>query len=154
MKSLKRLAIFLMIPFIVSCNKESKKTLYQQQLNNLLSRHYEVSNNLPFDISGTTTLYEGKNRIQLTFANPIRKLSDFTIMVLDQRITDAKDAPINVGFFNNQNFDFVPNKEDSNDQIAFRFTFYSDITNPSFKIATSYLENNIREEVYFHYTIE
>lgn len=140
--------IFLLSMMLFSCAKNDKKTLYDKQLKSLLDNTYVLSSDKLFDVTITIKESNEKYVIELLFYNPQIVMKDVTIMLLDNRVSEAKDAPLNVGFFTDS-LNFVSKKENNNDQTKIRFTFYSDLANPSYECALSYIDSNTRIESYY-----
>lgn len=140
----------LLIAFLLNGCSNVKSDLYQRHLSLLNEDRFENSAKTFFDINGVSYNYEDKYKIQVIFTNPRLKFNDITIMMLDNRFNNATNAPLNLGYYNEEPINFVPIKENANDQDKIRFTFLSDLSSPCMKIAFSYVNIN-REEVFLHF---
>ena len=152
---MKRVSVLMLSSLLLfSCDNDiNKKDLYNKQLNVLLNNDYQISDNVPFDIETNTLQMEDKYRIQIMFLNAKKTLDDFTVILLDERVSDTKDAPLNVGFFSDE-INLVKTKEKVGDQTKIRFTFYSDVKTPKMECAVSYIESNTRTEMFFIIDVE
>ena len=147
-------ALMLSSLLLFSCSDTNKKEeLYNKQLNTLLENSYQISDSVPFDIETNILKVEEKYRIQIMFLNAQKTLNDFTIILLDSRVTTTNDAPLNVGFFSDS-INLVKIKEKTGDQTKIRFTFYSDIENPTMECALSFLESDLRVEMFYIIEVE
>ncbi len=149
---MKKARLIPIVFLLFGCSSSNKKDLYYQQLEKLNSHSYVVSNELSFSINGTSTLYKDTQyKIEIMFLEAKERLEDITILMLDERISDATISALNVGFFNADTLNLVPVKEKLGDQTKVRFTFISDLEKPTMKIAFSYKNSNTRQEIFYDY---
>ncbi len=150
---MKKARLIPIVFLLFGCSSNNKKDLYYQQLEKLNSHSYVVSNELAFSINGTSVLYKDdiSYKIEIMFLEAKARLEDITILMLDERISNATISALNVGFFNDDALNLVPTKEKQGDQTKIRFTFISDIEKPTMKIAFSYKNSNTRQEIFYDY---
>lgn len=150
---MKKARLIPIVFLLFGCSSNNKKDLYYQQLEKLNSHSYVVSNELAFSINGTSVLYKDdiSYKIEIMFLEAKKRLEDITILMLDERISNATISALNVGFFNDDALNLAPTKEKQGDQTKIRFTFISDIEKPTMKIAFSYKNSNTRQEIFYDY---
>lgn len=150
---MKKARLIPIVFLLFGCSSNNKKDLYYQQLEKLNSHSYVVSNELAFSINGTSVLYKDdiSYKIEIMFLEAKKRLEDITILMLDERISNATISALNVGFFNDDVLNLVPTKEKQGDQTKVRFTFISDLEKPTMKIAFSYKNSNTRQEIFYDY---
>lgn len=150
---MKKARLIPIVFLLFGCSSNNKKDLYYQQLEKLNSHSYVASNELAFSINGTSVLYKDdiSYKIEIMFLEAKERLEDITILMLDERISNATISALNVGFFNDDALNLAPTKEKQGDQTKIRFTFISDIEKPTMKIAFSYKNSNTRQEIFYDY---
>lgn len=138
----------LLAVLLCSCT-QNKDNLYREHLQKLLDTEITYSNDLPFDIKATCNTYENRYKVQITFLNPVSDFNDITLMLLEEGIKEAKENPLNLGYFNEEKINFVSVKEEKGDQSKIRFTFLSAKEKPTLKGLFTY-QSVTRMEMFFN----
>jgi len=138
----------LLAVLLCSC-AQNRDNLYREHLQKLLQDDLTYNNELPFAVKATCNIYENKYKVQITFLNPTSDFNDITLMLLEDSVKEAKENPLNLGYFNEEKINFVPEKKENSDQNKIRFTFLSAKEKPTLKGLFTY-QSETRTEMFFN----
>lgn len=138
----------LLAVLLCSC-AQNKDNLYREHLQKLLRDDLTYNNELPFEVKATCNIYDNRYKIQVTFLNPTSTFADITLMLLEESIKEAKENPLNLGYFNDEKINFVAEKKENGDQNKIRFTFLCAKEKPTLKGLFTY-QSDTRTEMFFN----
>ncbi len=139
----------LLLAILLCSCAQNRDNLYREHLQKLIDAEITENSKLPFDIKATCNIYENRYKVQVTFLNPTSDFNDITLMLLEESVKEAKENPLNLGYYNDEMINFVTTKEKDGDQNKIRFTFLSAKEKPTLKGLFTY-QSDTRMEIFFN----